>query len=461
MALISGSEERGRSRPGLSFLLLILCCYGCSQVPPKKFNIVFVMVDTLRADHLSCYGYERPTSPSIDAFAKEHLLFLNNRSQAACTFPSVNSLLTSRDPFEFVSNHLESDELGIPDESPYLPRILKANGYRTIAISASPVFKSNPGRTNPSGGYGSGFDEFHDDIEWGAAWRVNEVLRDRLKAGEQPFFAYLHYIDPHDPYMPPEESRYRFAKRSRRGRRFIRNGNPNPIEKELFEGGPEVNVRDGGIGHLVDLYDDEIAYVDKQFAELLDFLKSEGLYENTIMVFASDHGEAFMEHNDIKHCHTLYDTLIRTPLIIRLPGSDYYGVREQLTQNMDIVPTLLDYLGIDSSSYGFHGRSLRPVIEREEELHDAVHSSQSEHRSVADLRYKLIQTISEDKIRLFDIQADSGEQNDIALEKPDLAEGFVLRLDEWSKRVEGASTEKIMEAEEAAHEKLRALGYLQ
>ena len=168
-----------------------------------------------------------------------------------------------------------------------------------------------------------------------------------------------------------------------------------------------------------------------------------------------------MEHHDITNCHTLYDTLIRTPLIIRLPGSDYYGVREQLTQNMDVVPTLLDYLGIDSSSYGFHGRSLRPVIERKEELHAAVHSSQSEHRSVADLRYKLIQTISEDKIQLFDIQADNGEQNDIALEKPDLAEGFVLRLDEWSKRVEGASTNEIMEAEKAAHEKLRALGYLQ
>ena len=269
---------------------------------------------------------------------------------------------------------------------PYLPRILKANGYRTIAISASPIFKTTPGWHNPKGGYGSGFDEFHDGIEWGAAWRVNEILRDRLNDGEQPFFAYLHYIDPHGPYMPPEESRYRFTKRSTRGRKFIRNGNPNPIEKELFDGGREVNVTDREIGYLVALYDAEIAYFDEQFAELLNLLKSEGLYEDTILVISSDHGEAFMEHNDIKHCHTLYDTLIRTPLIIRLPASDHHGVREQLTQNMDVVPTLLDYLGIDSSSYGFHGRSLRPVIEREEELHDAVHSSQSEHRSVADSR---------------------------------------------------------------------------
>jgi arylsulfatase A-like enzyme len=146
-------------------LPLVLCIATCDTSDRKlqgKFNVVLVVADTLRADHLGSYGYHRDTSPNIDAFAKEALIFLNNRSQAACTFPSINSLLTSRDPFEFVD--ADENRMGIPDDIPYLPRILKNQGYRTIAISTSPIMRKTPSGFNPTGGFGSGFDEFEEVI---------------------------------------------------------------------------------------------------------------------------------------------------------------------------------------------------------------------------------------------------------------------------------------------------------
>lgn len=460
MVKFSSSNRFEQIPVTLALSLLILFSFSCDsggKDRDTRFNVVLVMADTLRADHLSSYGYRRPTSPHIDSFAREHLLFLNNRSQAACTFPSVNSLLTSRDPFEFVN--ADDNSMGISDAVPYLPRILQDHGYRTFAISTSPIVRKNPSGFNRTGGFESGFDVFHDNLLWGDAEEVNELLRTTLRKEDQPFFAYLHYIDIHDPYRPPKSTRDKFAK-SYRGLASVGRGNPNQIAKVLLKTRPAFAFSDRDIDHLVDLYDEEILYFDEQFEELLQILKNKGVYRDTIVILTSDHGEEFNEHDQMVHCLNLYETLIHTPLIMRLPGSKHSGVRPQLSQNLDVVPTLLDYLGIDSSPYGLHGKSLRPAIEAEQDVHEAVHSAQGPHRGIVDRRYKLIHELRDQTSRLFDMRADREEKNDIAKDEPGLAAEYLARLNAWGQKTQGTSREEIIEAERQAEDQLRALGYL-
>ena len=142
--------------------LIALSSISCLQQErwprPEPTNVIIVMVDTLRADHMSAYGYERETTPFISNFASQGFVFEHARSQASCTFPSVNSLLTSRNPAIFIRQG--KGRLGIPDEYPSIAEILKAHGYRTIAVSASPIVRATPSDFNPIGGFDRGFDTF-------------------------------------------------------------------------------------------------------------------------------------------------------------------------------------------------------------------------------------------------------------------------------------------------------------
>src|SRR3712207_5524666 len=141
--------------------------------------------------------------------------------------------------------------------------------------------------------------------------------------------------------------------------------------------------------HLKDLYDEEIAFFDGQFADLLKAVRDAGRMEDTIVAFVSDHGEDFLEHGHIKHCRTLFDSSIKTPFFLRLPGVGP-RVLDQPVQNLDVVPTLLDYLGIDAQGLTFEGESLRPLIEGTGELDPHQYGMQATLRSAADGRHKLI-----------------------------------------------------------------------
>jgi len=151
-------------------LALALIAFGCRAnqtavpEPEPPENILIVMVDTLRADHMSLYGYERPTTPFIDKFAADAVVFEHARSQANCTFPSVNSLLTSRYPGIFIRQ--EEGQLGIPEDTPSIAEILKAQGYHTTAVSASHIVRATPTQYNPNGGFDRGFDTFVEGCVW-------------------------------------------------------------------------------------------------------------------------------------------------------------------------------------------------------------------------------------------------------------------------------------------------------
>jgi arylsulfatase A-like enzyme len=429
----------------------------CRHEPVRPRNVIFILVDTLRADRLGTYGHERATSPNIDAFAREAVKFENARSQSSCTFPSVNSMLTSRWPAVFLGQ--PDRAMGIPDSIPSLAEILRRNGFHTVAVSASSVVRNTPSRFNPSGGFGRGFDRFHEDCVWKSAACVNGQAAEYLKSGERPLFLYLHYLDPHGPYRPPETWRRRFAL-SRTEKEWVRLGNPNPIGDWLYKEKPHPAFTPADLRFLEDLYDEEIAYFDAQFTELIAAMRDTGRLDDSIVVFSSDHGEEFLEHGHIKHCRTLFDTSIRVPLLLRIPGVEAKAVSRPV-QNLDLVPTLLDYLGIESAA-PFEGRSLRPVIEEDSGAKGDEHqyALQGVFRSASDGRFKLIQDLGSGAVSLFDLAADPGETRDVLRRERRVYARLRDALTGWIGRSEGKGSESLRQAREA-EERLRSLGYIE
>jgi arylsulfatase A-like enzyme len=447
----------------LGLLIAALLLVSCSRSVPEaaeRPNFIVVLVDTLRADHLGIYGYTRDTSRNVDAFARESLLFTASRSQSSCTFPSANSILTSRSPALFLGQPAGS--IGIPAEIPSIAEILRKNGYRTVAISGSPIVRSTPHRMNPSGGFGRGFDTFAEGCLWKPAACLNQLALKHLRQEDhRPFFLYLHYIDPHAPYRPPrnERSHFRFARRDASEKRFIRQGETTPIEEMIYSGKPDPGVTPADLQHLIDLYDEEIAYFDRRFGELLAAVREAGLLDDTILVFTADHGEEFLEHGHICHCRTLFDSSIKTPLIVRVPGVEPRPVTAPV-QNLDIVPTLLDYAGIDTGAYPFEGHSLRGLIEKREDREPRPQfASQVAFRSVSDGRLKLIQNLKDGKFWLYDVVADPKETRDVLPQHRRSFYRLRRTLNAWLARTEGTAGEGVRKSEEA-EARLKALGYI-
>lgn len=453
--------SRLTSLAALGVLLAVAACSRRPAEPERPRNVIFVLVDTLRADHLGAYGYARETSPNLDAFAKQSVFFRDAHSQAPCTFPSVNSILTSRYPAAFLGQ--PNQAMGIPERTPSLAEILRLRGYRTAAVSASAVVRNTPSQHNPGAGFGRGFEAFNEDCVWKAAACVNRhalpILR-RNSGDERPLFLYIHYLDPHGPYNPPHGHPFRFAK-GHPEKAFIRNGNPNPIGDMLYKGAPDPGVTPADLQHLIDLYDEEIAYFDSQWVHLLRALEEGGWLDDSIVVFAADHGEEFLEHGHIKHCRTVFDSSVKVPLFFHIPGVEARTL-EQPVQNVDIVPTLLDYLGLPATGLTLEGESLRPLIEKGTAEDPHQYSLSGPYRAVADGRFKLIQDLGGDAFWLFDLQKDPGETHDVLAAERRTFHRLREALGGWLAQTEGQgrADESLRKAREA-EEKLRSLGYLE
>ncbi|HYH45062.1 MAG TPA: sulfatase [Thermoanaerobaculia bacterium] len=488
MRSLPGRRAFGRGLLALA-LLGIACAPetreqpGPAPRPPrpdtKPRHVIVILVDTLRADHLGAYGYARPTSPHFDAFAQGAVLFEDARAQASCTYPSVNSLLTSRPPEAFLAPLSPTPpggaaaggpSLGIPPDIAALPEILARRGYRTAAVSASPIVRKSPTRFNPEGGFDRGFEAFDEACLWQPAACVNDKALAHLRAPDpRPLLLYLHYIDPHGPYRPPAGHPRRFA-RSGPGepqgpaKEYLRKGDPNPIADHLYKGAPDPGTTPADLQHLVDLYDDEIAYWDGQFGRLLAAIQEAGMAEETVIALVADHGEDFLEHGHVKHCRTLFDTSIKVPFVLRAPGIAP-GVRQVQARNLDLVPTLLDLLGMPTEGEGLalEGRSLVPAL-RSPDSHALSASiqfaAQGALRSASDARHKLIADLAAGTYTLYDLTADPGETRDVLAEtvqRDRRAIGLLHRaLREHLARA-GARLQGTQEAEK----KLRALGYLE
>jgi arylsulfatase A-like enzyme len=454
-------------RRSVIFLLLVcveaIAAIGCQPVQapdptPSSPNIIVVMVDTLRADHMSLYGYQRSTTPFIDEFASDAIVFERARSQAACTFPSVNSLFTSRYAFDYY--RLEEGQMGIPSTYPTMAEILRAHGYHTIAVSASPIVRATPSKENPNGGFDAGFDVFDESCLWDDAAHVNARALELLEDAKEPFFLYLHYMDPHGHYAPPADYQKQFA-RPYDGHDFIAAGDFDPIADMLYDNGPQIEFNDRDIQHLVDLYDDEIRYFDGQFAQLVEAFREDGLLARSLLIFTSDHGEEFLEHGHLGHCRGVWDTLTRVPLFMKTPDDDDGDRFEVAVQLIDVLPTVLDELGIDAAGADFEGVTLQPLIEAGEAVREYAFTDQSKYRATDDGRWQFILDGVESEVTLYDLRNDPLAQHDLFT--PNHPEGDRLGaiLNTWLKDTgQWVRFDEALAASKAKEEELRALGYL-
>ena len=329
-------------------------------MPTKKTNLILFGIDSLRADSMSCYGYERQTTPHIDRFAQSGTLFEQNYSPHIPTTSAYASMLTGLDCFSTSVVALRHKG-GLPKSVRTLPEILKKNGYNTSCVG----FTGNPSSR--------GFDKYFDYPAWGSwatgrspkAEKLNEVAipeLDRLAKSTKPFFLFLRHMDPHAPYLPPAP----FERMFYSGNEFDpKNKSLEPVFNfkpfcDFFADWMPPGVRDR---HYIDAqYDGAIAYIDACIQRLITRVEELGLVDDTLIVINGDHGETLYEHDCWYDHHGMYDNCLHVPLIIRLPGKVPAGERVKgMTLHQDLTPTILQLLNV-KSDIRFDGQSLLPLI---------------------------------------------------------------------------------------------------
>lgn len=240
----------------------------------------------------------------------------------------------------------------------------------------------------------------------------------------------------------------------------MRGGDPDRIERALTASKPP-KATAADVAQRVTLYDEEIAYLDGQLGALFDDLRGRGLLERTVVVLAADLGEMFLEHGDVEHCRRRFDTVIRTPLVLWIPGVGGRRIAPPV-QNVDLVPTLLDHLAVDPTGLGLEGTSLRPMIEgRSAPAPEYAYSMQNEARSVTNGRYKLIFDLTNQRAQLFDLHLDPGERADAASRLPRERDRLRHALAAWPAAHEGPGSAHRNVQLAQVEQSLRVLGHLQ
>jgi arylsulfatase A-like enzyme len=365
--------------------------YNKSQYS-KRPNIILISADTLRADHLGCYGYDRNTSPHIDEFSKDAALFVNAKSNAYWTIPSHLSLFTSLYPSVFKVWERQKN-IGMLDSSYLtLAKILKKHGYGTAAFTSG-------GYVSKDYGFAQGFDVYKDDIiSTDTKHITSKIIKlgtEWVKEQKENFFLFLHTYETHAPYLPPmpfiEEFAVKYTPVSRLTKSHCLIGLEDCEEalraRRWFE-----KTKDGNfLKTVIALYDGEIKYLDSEVGRLLNKLKIFGIYDNSIVVFLSDHGEAFYEHGSFGHGN-LYEETIRVPLIMHLPATleRYHGKTiNKIVSLVDVLPTMLDICSIPYQPKQFQGTSLLNMIKSKASLQKNFSFSEGpEVKAVCTSKYK-------------------------------------------------------------------------
>jgi arylsulfatase A-like enzyme len=477
-AVAAGADRRSaatavRDRPG---------------APGDRPNVLLVVVDTLRADHLGCYGYYRPTSPVLDAFAAAGLLFERAYAQSSWTKPSTASLLTSRLP----SQHgavLESSVL--PEAEATLAEVLAGAGYRTLAASGNPWI-------TPEYGFGQGVDRFvvvyderfvrvtlamailrraslaldgtlrlYNRVKYRVLGELSTTARDvrvvdaalawLAEPHDGPVFAYLHLMSPHHPYDPPAPFD-----------RFVPDRSHPPVRNhprksyDPFERGEPLGA--AALADMLARYDGDVLHADAEIGRLLAGLDRLGLGSRTLVVVTADHGEEFFDHENWGHGQSVYDELVRVPLLVRWPGHVPAGGRVAFpVRHLDVLPSILAAAGLPPAPAAA-GRDVlgaaggEPGPEAPAELVYRTGTarmlvSARGERKVVDLRRG-----AERRTLQFDLTVDPRERRPIELDLEGRA--LVRRLEALVAAAEAGRTLPVRTTPDPeTAERLRALGY--
>ncbi|MDO8523023.1 MAG: sulfatase [bacterium] len=405
------------------------------QKTTDQHNIILIGIDTLRADHLGCYGYHRPTSPAIDALAKESVLFENCFSQAPITAPSFMSIMTSRYPtYHGVVSNIGGTGRGgrmyvLDQNIPTMAEILKKEGYVTGAFT-------DGGNLYGKLGFDRGFEYYSMNLKYEFQMPgiipKDEIFKWLESNSSKKFYLFFHTFAVHNPWAVPNKylkifdhnyngkllvSQLLMDKLKRPGR------SPRVPFLEIVD---KEDKKD--IDYLKAIYDSAVRYVDDFVGELLAFLEKLKIDKNTIIVFTADHGEEFLEHGILGH-KQFYNELLHVPLIIKAPGfKEFVKINDEI-QSIDIMPTVLDLLNIRNIA-PIHGMSLISPRSRDNEP-ITLAEAQGLGYAIRYKKYKYIfpayksYKVREDE--LYDLEKDPSENNNIALQNLDIVEEMLCR----------------------------------
>ena len=429
-------------------------------------NIVLITIDTLRSDHLSCYGYERNTTPHIDNIAEQGTIFKHVVAPSSWTAPSMASLFTSTYPINHgvvhgIKYRKEKKEV-FSDELITLPEILRKRGYTTFGVS------SNHHLTEELG-FARGFDYFEYQ-GWTKAEVVNRILfswEDALRQSNK-YFLWVHYNDPHTPYVGRSPWIERYATQSLD--QVLKVSRKSKSHLRLNEFIPTLKKDPQSLSDLVALYDSEISYVDFHIGELI---KKFALDRNTLILITSDHGEEFLDHGQLGHGHNLHGETVNIPLIIKQPYSSNKKTVEEYVNLLDIMPTILDLVKVDlpdqtlgTSVWERKGLLLwlREMVSSNDksEFNFIELDRKPIMKSIMTPQWKYIYNYKDETEQLYNIEKDPLEVNNLVDKEEKLGNVLKEQLFHWvsqSKKYPPRKRSVTLSPEE--EKKLRALGYIQ
>lgn len=409
----------------------------------KQPNIILMGIDSLRADHMSCYGYHRLTTPHLDRFALGGTIFENTFSAHIPTTSAYSSMLTGQDVFSTQVVALRHKGPLRP-EVRTLPEILRESGYNTTCVG----FEGNPASR--------GFDKYINFAGWGSwsegrspkAQNLNDVAipeLDRLIGEDKPFFLFLRHMDPHAPYLPPAPFE----------RIFYHGDECDPANKSMepvmkfkpfcdfFASWMPPGISDKD--YIVAQYDGAIAYMDSCIQTIFQALETHGITDETIVVINGDHGETLYEHECWFDHHGTYDNVLHVPLIIRYPGKMPSNHRVAgFNQHKDLVPTILELAEIEVPD-SFDGHSLLPLAQDQQ----TAHANEFYFTECTWMRkhgwrtpeWKLIIALEPDfhfkpQFELYNLQNDPQENENLAEKRPEIVADLKARMESWIARRE-------------------------
>lgn len=407
----------------------------------KDCNIVFISIDTLRADHISSLGYLKKTTPNLDKFLNDSITFTNNISASSWTLPAHMTFMTGLLPSHhrivnkfLLNDEKQTEEIGdlskVSPEVKTLAEYLKQNGYATGGFTGG-------AGVDKQFGFNRGFDDYFDEKNFGGFSDSVPKAMDWVKNNkDKKFFLFLHGYDVHGQYVPKDGYDKRFVDFEYKGSLTGSAEEQQKIREDGITNG-QIYLKPDDVKFLVALYDEKIQRADQILGKFFDEYTSLGLNNKTIFVITSDHGEEFYEHGQIDHGHSLYDELIRTPLFIKTPKTTGKIRISNQTSGTDIMPTILSSVGIKTTAK-FDGVDLsqaaKVYVKR-----DVV--SETEYRYVVNQKsirtndgWKFIKDFSSNLDELYNLNKDTLEKTNLINKQNNEAEKLMKKLSEILKK---------------------------
>ncbi|MBN2370560.1 MAG: sulfatase, partial [Vicinamibacteria bacterium] len=424
---------------------------------PNDINVMLIVLDAARADHIGCYGYERATTPEIDRIASESVVFDRAYTPAVYTLGAMSALWTSQYPDRFHAG--ESFTAGLSSDRITLPEQLEARGIRTVGITANAMAGSDKGLDR-------GFSRFSeilgDDQEPSRAEDMTRAWERWLtERGNDRFFAYLHFREPHFPYDPPAPFNTRFGPDAPLG--AAERKEPHWY-KRVNHG--EIKPTADQIAHLVRLYDGNLAYADAEVGKIRQALERHGLWDSTALILIADHGEQLLDSGHIGHNAQVREESARIPLIMRIPGLKGGSRVRALVDLLDVAPTIAELFGLSTGSVGdsFEGRSLLSVIDgapgKPAVLTRTVWSQPV--YGLQDHYGKFVYDSRSGRGELYDLEEDPHERRNLCAARPILCAYYRQSLLAWLFRLKPAGETDSADSQALTRERclnLKFLGY--